>query len=194
MPQPFKGRRLDSSLDAIMDRPELAAHVAYIAAIWSRIDITIGLLFSTIAGIEYRLGIDIYLALKSTRMDALMAIAETRIDDVRFAQLEILKKEIRDRAGERNTIVHGIWSSSVDEPEGLIHSGESENIELYAHMFRPDELIDENDFEALPRPRYMVYKRGDFEAIEERLLKLFEEINDFRMHVSILRQIHGAQK
>jgi fructose-1,6-bisphosphatase/sedoheptulose 1,7-bisphosphatase-like protein len=109
MPQPITRLRMRSSTpEIILDRPELAAHIAYIAVLYAHLDLGLGMLLAEILGAEFQPAIDMFLALRGGKEDAIKAAAIKRLTAEQFGKLEEILKLYKTRGGDRANLVHCI--------------------------------------------------------------------------------------
>src|SRR5438552_962054 len=109
MPQPLRPPyQLNINPETLGERPELASQIGIIAALWSRLEMWLGILLGDLLGAEARYGLAMYYAIVSTtaRMDTIAAAATERIGKDVLVEFELLSRAIRSRARKRNTIVH----------------------------------------------------------------------------------------
>ncbi len=136
MPNPLR-RKVKYLLEPLklLERPNLAAHVAVIASLWTKVEIELGKLIIFVSG-NPKEGAATFNALKSagSRGDVIRAIAQLRLDKDEIKQLEDLLKEYRRIAGERNDIIHNLWGISDDMPEALLRVNAEEIISNLAHV------------------------------------------------------------
>ena len=123
MPQPLRPPyQLNINPETLSQRPELAAQIGIIAALWSRIEMWLGILLGDLLGAEARYGLAMYYAIVSTaaRMDTIAAAATERIGKSALIEFESLLRAIRSRSRERNAIVHSNWGISLKHPKAIV--------------------------------------------------------------------------
>lgn len=121
MPQPFKGTSRGDR-NVLLQRPELAARIANIAALWAQAELSLGMLFSQLLQTESVVGTAMYLSLISeqARDAAMQAAAQEKLPEQFKAEFVILASSLRSPRKERNAVVHGLWAISDDKPDSLI--------------------------------------------------------------------------
>jgi hypothetical protein len=68
MPQPLRPPyQLNIDPETLNERPELAAQIGIIAALWSRVEMWLGILMGDLLGAEARYGLAMYYAIVSLR-------------------------------------------------------------------------------------------------------------------------------
>lgn len=170
---------------ALLQRPNLARHIATIAAMWTQVEINIGHILSAMCGIQFNISTAIYVALVSTsaRIDALNAIAETRLNKKTQEKLALLLKEFRKRSKERNNIVHGLWGISETDTKCLLHQDPADHTLMVA-----EALFARRPQQSSPKFRrksvVYQYSEPDFIAIERRILKLKNDAWNFSHQLS----------
>ena len=121
----------------LLQRPELAAHIAAIAAQWTSVEERMAELLSAAFGHSTKDDLGAHSI--SRNWVALTAIRETETNRVRlkiidatlgailkdraadlFAEWEEIRDELNKRGRERNKVVHGNWSLSDEYPDDLI--------------------------------------------------------------------------
>ncbi len=197
MPNPLR-RKVKYLLEPLklLERPNLAAHVAVIASLWTKVEIELGKLIIFVSG-NPKEGAATFNALKSagSRGDVIRAIAQLRLDKDEIKQLEDLLKEYRRIAGERNDIIHNLWGISDDMPEALLRVNAEEIISNLAHVVAsfyrggtpPQAAFREK------RPIPVVYKGKDFIETEKRITSLVSKIHQFHFDMGLRRSVPGMR-
>src|ERR1700730_11223503 len=110
--------QIDLTAETIMQRPELAKHIALISALWNRIDAALATLLAALLGTEARVGMTMYLAIqadgaKRAALDAIVAMRMTTPEKIEF---QAILQEVSKRSCERNDVIHGAWGISPRSP------------------------------------------------------------------------------
>ncbi|MSP76267.1 MAG: hypothetical protein EXR12_09040 [Rhodospirillaceae bacterium] len=166
--------------EAVLQRPELAAHIALISAWWNEIEARISAFLAALAGGEAETVISVFLAIKNdgakrSTIDTISALKLSPDDYVRF---QAILKRINERYSDRNTIIHGAWGISPRYPDKLLWSDIRESTVLHIEMMnlpasdRAARLISE-------QKKIMVYGLSDFLQIEQRIQSAYEELREF---------------
>jgi hypothetical protein len=104
-------------------RPKLAVYIAMIMAKAAEIEFLFAQLLVTILGAKAdHATISMYLDLvgPAPRKAALFGVAEHVLTDQELKELEKLWKKVREKRGDRNNFAHGLWATTLQEPEALI--------------------------------------------------------------------------
>jgi hypothetical protein len=126
MPQPIR-RQLSLPLkfekEALEQRPSLARYIAQVSAAWTDLECSVGLLLAIILDTEAKTGVHMYLALSGSaaQVHVLTGAAEAKLSQALQDELSELLKEQRNRAAERNRIVHALWATAPEYPDGIIN-------------------------------------------------------------------------
>lgn len=191
MPQPMRYRaqfRPNFSPNALLERPQLAAHIGKIALMWTHVEQWIGHILAAMTRMESAQAMTIYASFvtANVRIDVLKAIAAERLDEPTQKLLVALLKDFRIRAGERNDVVHGIWGIDANRDDCLLHQDPTDHtLWITYHLYgrRPEGgILRKDEIERLPR--VLVYKEKDFLAIEDRIQRLTENVSDMAHAVS----------
>ncbi|MGA9868778.1 MAG: hypothetical protein WBQ75_20310 [Acetobacteraceae bacterium] len=181
MPQPVRPLiAADFSPRSMLARPELAAHIGVISAIWNEIDKRIATLLAALIGAEARVVIGMYQSLTSApaQRAALSAAASLRMTSDQTKMLEIHMKEIRKRGRERHAVVHGTWGVSDHHSDALIWADPKDRIVHEINRIDDARAIKQNGrsthYDILAgireeQTKWMVYKAEDFKDIEDRM-------------------------
>jgi hypothetical protein len=190
MPQPLRPPyQLNINPETLSQRQELAAQIGIIAALWSRVEMWLGILLGDLLGAEARYGLAMYYAIVSTtaRMDTIAAAATERIGKSALIEFESLLRTIRSRARERNTIVHSNWGISLKHPKAIV-AVHTDNQVRFWHLpeMRRERSIEDplknEEWENLiwRELKPMAYRMADFEATKNRLSALILQIQEYR--------------
>jgi hypothetical protein len=185
MPQPLRkwDPRVHFDAACLEQRPKLAAKIAQIAAASTNLDVHIGFLLADIAGSKADVGITMYLALSGSaaQESVFIAVAEKYVPPKLMERLaDIMKKQVRARARERNAIIHATWSLHPDDQDALINCPPQSAIlhmgEMISH-FKTHKNLDtfEGGLENL-----MIYKAKDFDDVLTRIGETRKAIDAFR--------------
>ena len=161
MPQPIKGKiNIKIAPAACATRPELASRIAVISSMWSEIEDEIAFLYALAMRTEpawaaATLGRVSNLGTRLDMLETALELSFSQPAATRFRTL--LRKPIRDRAGERARVIHCHWAVHDRYPDDLIRVVGITDPSL--HMER--------------------YDLKDFLSIELRLLKLLLSLKEF---------------
>jgi hypothetical protein len=184
MPQPLRQWFTDITFgaNALAERPNLALGIASVASAWTEIEVTLGILLSTMLHTEIRIGISMYLALKgSAAQDAVLsAAADAKLPIDLKREFAPLLRMIRKRAKERNDVVHGLWGVSPQLLDVLIHCPAGHFIrdlaQAYArHISFGADRGPRSEFVSVLK----TYDARDFVEIISRLYDLKMQLKDF---------------
>lgn len=183
MPQPLRpDAPVSITPDAIKERPALAVHIATIAAKWSVIEFQLGLALGKMIDAPTEAGLAIYLTLTSmpARKKALKAAAKGRLDKDRSEWLDEIIRVLGNRGDERNTVVHGLWGTTPNHPDGLVLCPSDDYVTMYAHSRRMQRFGAKRLQDAFPQnPKHSLWKEHDFTAIIDRLTEFSQELTGF---------------
>ncbi len=187
MPQPLKPPyELNIDPSTLADRPELAAQIGIIAALWARVEMWLGVILGDFLGTEPRLGLSMYFAIVSTsaRMDTIAAVVAQRPLSVNPDKFEALMKRLRGCAKERNKIVHANWGISDKHTKAIIAVSTDAQIRFmhiesktYNAEHHSSDVWEQLIEESL---RPMAYTMTDFKQTQGRLIKLISDLQEFR--------------
>jgi hypothetical protein len=173
MPQPIRGRltNLHFESESLTTRKELSALLASAINEWSRTEGTIGLLLGNILKIRYSVATALLGSIVnfSARLDLVNAAAHASLPDTQITEIAKLMATVKRRAGERNQIVHGVWSVSTDYPNKLIlcDAQVAFNIvnEQYETFLVPKDVI------VSLRPHLKLWGDKDFLDLQQRFIE-----------------------
>lgn len=156
---------LDTS--RLADRPDLAAQIGIIAALWSQIEFELGRLLGILLGTNIRLGLSMFFAIVSTtaRIDAMMAVAAKRLRQDKLREFEAILRKARSIARERNRIVHSKWGISERHPNALVSVATEDHIQFVAVDVREmdeNQILKEYEVVVFDKLRPMLYTMTDF--------------------------------
>lgn len=169
MPKPFTGNGTENHERAVLERPEQAARIGLVASEWAILERYVLWLFQSAIFQKDKDG-DRESQVAAKAWDA-MGTIKARLDFIESVAtpmfspelLDEWKKEIapkiRDRAKERNKIVHGMWHISRERPNALI---------LFNRSEEPWE-----------------YNNADFDDISKRMNEMLEKMGDFWRRVEL---------
>jgi hypothetical protein len=172
--------------NALADRPELAAQIGIIAALWSRVEMWLGVILGDFLGTEPKLGLAMYFAIVSTsaRTDTIAAAASERLDATKMLEFEKLLKTIRARARERNRIVHSNWGVSTKHPNAIVSVATDDHVRFWhiaSRDFQDTDRSTANWEDIVWRNlKPTAYIKSDFQEISKRLNRLINSLQEFR--------------
>jgi hypothetical protein len=169
-------------------RPQLAACIARIAVLWSRVEERLGCITVQLLGAEPIAGLRMYEALTSSadRVAVLRAVARDRLDEEMRNKLEGLLVRYAEARWKRNNVIRGHWYVSDEHPDELVWADPA------------DEAVDAGDFWTgfksrfdfrgqlefarsykRRRPDYLLFNKQDLEAILDELRSVGFALTDF---------------
>jgi hypothetical protein len=175
--------QLNIDPNALANRPELAAQIGIIAALWSRVEMWLGVILGDLLGTQPKFGLAMYFAIISisARVDTIAAAAAERLDASTMLEFERLVKLIRARARERNRIVHSNWGVSSKHPNAIVSVATDDQIRFWhiasQNIEREARVWEQTIWEAL---KPTAYRMPDFLQIRSRLNELINELQEFR--------------
>jgi hypothetical protein len=190
MPQPLR-RWMDDiefTHDALKQRPELAASISTISAFWSEIELEMGLMLAVMLGTEAYTGVSMYLALAGSpaqRASLFAAANAAELPEDLLTNLRETVAAVKDRAGERNRVVHALWSLHPKDDKQLICCRPENLVRLVAKASKSISPSDQftKIFEVFrdDPPEDFVkdlrcYRKEDFEAILTRIDTLKDQV------------------
>lgn len=192
MPQPIKLKHFGLPIGpaALAARPDLALHIAYIAAIWSKIELILAATLGVMLGASYKPSMTMYFALRSAREDALDAVAMSELSGENLARFKAIKKELKARAKQRNTVIHALWTCSPKYPDALLmHEIDEFTFRLVRSMEPVARgVLPESNF-AEDEGSFMKYETDDFLEIEDDLKRLDSMAAEWMTFVTVDRMI-----
>jgi hypothetical protein len=169
-------------------RPTLAACIARIAVLWSRVEERLGCITVQLLGAEPIVGTRMYEALTSSadRVAVLRAVARDRLNEEMRNKLETLLSRYAEARWKRNNVIRGHWYVSDEHPDELVWADPA------------DEAVDAGDFWTgfkshydfrgqlefarnykRRRPDYLLFNKQDFETILDELRSVGFALTDF---------------
>jgi hypothetical protein len=111
MPQPVHYSHaisFDFGPEAILDRPNLAAHVAAISARWNEIEARTAAFLAALLGGEAKTGISIFFAITNdgAKRAAIDSICALKLSKPQQDEFKKLLKTVGERYSERNRAIH----------------------------------------------------------------------------------------
>jgi hypothetical protein len=169
-------------------RPELAACIARVAVLWSRVEERLGCITVDLLGAEPIAGLRMYEALTSSadRVAVLRAVAHDRLDEEKRDRLEALLSRYAEARWKRNKVIRGHWYVSDEHPDELVWADPA------------DEAVDAGDFWSgfrargdfrnqlefarqykRRRPDYLLFNKAEFEEILDEIRGVGFALTDF---------------
>lgn len=182
MPQPvhYSTRiHFDFYPQTILQRPELASHIAYISALWNEIEARTAAFLSALSDGDETV-IAVFLAIKNdgAKRSTIDVICERKLPPEDNAKFQTILKKIGERYADRNLVVHGAWGISDKYPDKLLWADiRATTIFFVELMSVPPEKRQARLIES--QKGLMVYGLADFLEIEKRLREVYEELRDF---------------
>jgi hypothetical protein len=166
---PYPGIFMGSAT-ALRKRPALAAEIAVVIGTWAEVEHMLGVLLADMLGKDTELGLAIFFALRSEgpQQEVIRAAAAKKLPLEIASMIDSFMRSLRDRAGARNDLAHGIWGTHEKHPDELLWMDRSASMEIFAWSRRPS-LVDAKD---LPIWRY---SRDDLVEIADRSRDVLNE-------------------
>jgi hypothetical protein len=173
-------------------RPQLAACIARVAVLWSRVEERLGCITAGILGAEPVVGTRIYEALTSSadRIAVLRAVAHDRLDEKMRGRLEDLLARFAEARWKRNKVIRGHWYVSDDHPEDLVWADPAdEAVDAGAFWsgfaasgdFR-SQLQFARSYERR-RPEYLLFNKQELEEILDEIRSVGFALTDFALDI-----------
>ena len=184
MPQPVHYSRLisfDFGPEAILDRPDLAAHVAAISALWNEIEARSASFLAALLGGEAKTGISMFFAITNdgAKRAAMDAVCSLKLQPEQNKEFQRIMKGIGERYGDRNNAVHGAWGVSELYPDALLWSDIREAIQLHVDMAASGDTEVTKQARLAFQRRIQVWKERDFKEVEGRIKAQYDELYRF---------------
>jgi hypothetical protein len=173
MPQPIRGRltNLHFESERLASRADLAALLASAINEWSRTEGTIGLLLGNILKIRYSVATALPGSIInfSARIDLVNAAAQASLPDAQIVEIAALMAAVKKRSGERNEVVHGVWSISTDYPAKLILCDAQVAFNIVNKQY--ETFLVHRDVILALRPHLKLWGEKDFVTLQRRFLE-----------------------
>lgn len=184
MPQPLRRKvLLNFMVSAIESRSELAVKLSQIIAISSLMETRLSAILAGISGGNAEITVAMFQAVNSTdaQRSMLRSAAEVALAGHELDTLCDLLDEHRNRAKERNKIVHGIWCTADEYPDALLLARPadiaaiSKRMAVFRHFGQSvhDEATDDI------WKNCMIYRAQDFDQVLGRLISFDNQIAQF---------------
>ena len=188
MPQPIRRDKwigFDFTPEAILERPELAAHVAGISALWNEIDANITMTLLALLGAEAKTGMSIYLSITNdgAKRAAMDAICRLKLSADDQDTMRSLLTKVGKRYADRNKVIHGAWGVSPVYPKELLWGDIREQILMHVGLLaltRPEDGKGRYRIMVEHQNKYLeVWNLQDFENTEKRLRATLDDLAKF---------------
>ena len=194
MTQVIKGvGDLNLEPEAILQRPELAAMIAAIAARWTRVEGSLAELFVALLPKEASAALAIYLEMfdQNVRKIAFDAIAKERLASDSFEGFQRLFNKIRKKSKERNRFIHGFWVISESHKDGLLLIDQKEwhradfsyKISKFSSLEHKMDWVRKNMAES----ELTKYTADDLRETLDRIRRLEDKVFEFRSAARFVR-------
>lgn len=170
--------------DSLGQEPELASHFAIVINLWSEMELRLMEIFALLAGTDSVIATELFTAIESdgARKGVFQKMAQDKISPPLKKRLTDIFRDIRDGGEFRNSLAHGIWGTSPDEPEALFYTDAKEWLKWQSNIRAAEADGDGMLVLQLLRhgPVAIGHRKDDFEDAEQSISKLTETINQFR--------------
>jgi hypothetical protein len=173
-------------IQAIWERPHLAAHVGKCVASWSWVDNEISNLFAILLGAGgSQAAHRVFAILRrwSNQREALDAAAELKLTGDNLAFYRVIIKEYGSLQGDRNYLAHGCFGICADDPSLLLV------ISLEHHTLWQTEILSKKPDEFPPNPHeglknhLFVYRTVDLEKLHSQIEQLWWDLFYFNCYL-----------
>ena len=182
MPNPLSTFVIDASTIDFDDnaperRPDLAVEIVKTLAAWTKLDASVGVVFTRLIRAEAEKGAAIFNALVGVNAQdaALRAIASLELDQDTFDIFESIGKISNGQKRQRNALAHGLWGTIEKLPDALLLFSQREFVKLMPRVDaamaavlagnRPGESAPQWDLNQV-----IVYRKADFEEIRRQIV------------------------
>lgn len=181
--------------------PELALHIARIAATWSMVENNISLAFIMLVGSGSETSIAMYKALTgtATKDHAMNAAAEDKLTAEDYLLYQATRKILKRTARQRNNVVHGLVGQCDQIKDALVIMHQDVLFDQMNDHLRKKHLS--SDAEAVLRvaeerfaSKACVYKDGDFKKVIERLNWAVSVSNDLAIICAEVHREHSRAR
>ncbi|HEX8937467.1 MAG TPA: hypothetical protein VF776_04290 [Sphingomicrobium sp.] len=169
-------------------RPHLAACIARIAVLWSRVEERLGRITVRLLGAEPIAGLRMYEALTSSadRVAVLRAVARDRLDEEMLKKLETMLGRYAEARWKRNKVIRGHWYVSDEHPDELVWADPADEAvdagDFWAGFKSHDDFRGQLEFARnykRRRPDYLLFDKKEFEAILDEIRGVGFALTDF---------------
>lgn len=169
-------------------RPQLAACIARVAVLWSRVEERLGRITVRLLGAEPIVGLHMYEALTSSadRVAVLRAVARDRLDEEMLKKLETLLGRYAEARWKRNKVIRGHWYVSDEHPDELVWADPADEAvdagDFWAGFKSHDDFRGQVEFARnykRRRPDYLLFGKNEFEAILDEIRGVGFALTDF---------------
>lgn len=125
-PQPLSSKHVSGAVTlnpvSVKERPELAAKIAQIIAIWARIESLLATILARVLVTQVRPSMAMYEAIHNTQiqMAVLTAAANTTLSGEVLEIFSALMIVVKQSANNRHKVAHWLWGISPEFPDCLI--------------------------------------------------------------------------
>jgi hypothetical protein len=178
-------------------RPQLAACIARIAVLWSRVEERLGCITVSLLGAEPIIGTRMYEALTSSadRVAVLRAVAQDRLDERMRARLEEMLGRYAEARWKRNKVIRGHWYVSDDHPDDLVWADPADEAvdagEFWSGFSAKGDFRSQLQFARAyerRRPDYLLFNKQEFEAILDEIRGVGFALTDFCVDIDHRKQ------
>jgi hypothetical protein len=169
-------------------RPQLAACIARVAVLWSRVEERLGCITVQLLGADPIAGLRMYEALTSSadRVAVLRAVAQDRLDQNKRDKLEALLSRYADARWKRNKVIRGHWYVSDEHPDELVWADPADEAvdagDFWTGFRSSDDFRRQLEFARTYKPRrpdYLLFNKADFETILDEIRGVGFALTDF---------------
>jgi hypothetical protein len=173
MPQPLRRRvNLDFNPANVSTRAVLGMKIAHVVAHASLLETRLSGILAMLSGGNPEVTMAMFLAVNSTDAQRAMlrSAAEATLDGQELEALCDLLDEYRNRARERNKIIHGAWATCAEFPDALLLARTADiaamhkRLALFTHQRGQFPDLTDGVWQ-----NCMIYREQDFDQVIARL-------------------------
>jgi len=172
---------------ALLEKPELAAHLSTITSLWAQMVTLLEEILGLLAGVDAITAMRLYTAIENdgAKQAMLRALAEDKLPDNLQAELNAIFKWIREHGSSRNVVAHGVWGVSPQYPDALFYTDVREWLNWRGTVNFAEHSLDAIHLMEIMRrwPDAVGYRKDDFERTENEILKMIDRVEVFRRDV-----------
>lgn len=178
--------------EAILTRPNLAAHIGAVASMWTIIEETWGHILSEALDAHAKTGVAMYLALSGAASQGAILTEAVKIHLPERIQTLVAQARLAEKgvARDRNRVVHGRWGILLEDDRYLV-LGESNWLPRALAHIREQYGQPRNALmavESYPEMEKMLYSENDFVQIEKRMAAHYELLSTIIFEIGAWRQ------
>lgn len=167
--------------DQVTQRPDLAIKIARIANAWAVLEASAGTCLGVLMRAEPRAAIAMLSKIQTAtaKSQAIREVGKAVLAEAELAQLKDLFKRFDALAKRRNAVVHGLWGTTPQWPDGLVWAPADVTTNTILGLLEQHLAGKGDEFLEDKKKQFVVWRSNRFDELFDEILALIGDLGRF---------------